>query len=212
MSNLDIGFVIYNGESKMKDYVRLLMTAIFVLVQGIFPVAHAADTAVASLSISGNTPVIFNVSARGYPGDLDLMGNTSVASDRMIGTFHFKYNVGVASMTLKSTQVAGVPSTGTAANTAYTFNTAFSLKFSACTSIAAAYEAAWAPTVGTPAIDLGAGIDIKDAAATSAAALVTLGHGIEEDCDLTATWGAANAAIPLAGKYYLDLTLTMISI
>ena len=196
----------------MKFFSKLILTLAVVGLQIVSPLAMAADTSVAALNISGNTPVIFNVSARGYPGDLDLGGNGVVASDRLLGSFHFKYNVGIASMTLKSAEVDGIPSSATATGNGYKFGTAFNLKFGACTSIDATYKASWAPVVGTPAVDLGAGIDIKDAATTSQAALNTLGAGREEDCDLTATWGGATSAIPLAGKYTLSLTLTMVSI
>lgn len=196
----------------MKLFGKLLLTTLIVLLQVGSPVAMAADTSVATLNVSGNTPVIFNVSARGYPGDLDLGGNGVVASDRLIGSFHFKYNVGIATMTLKSAQVDGIPSKTLLTGSGYGFGTAFKLKIGTCASVDATYKAAWAPVVGTPAVDLGAGIDIKDAATTSQAALDTLGHGVEEDCDLTATWGGAAAAIPLAGKYTLSLTLTMVSI
>ncbi len=191
----------------MKKYQQLVMAALMFAIQLLLPgQLFAADTSIANLNMSGNVPAIFSVTARGYPGDLDLSGNVAV-NDRLLGIVHLKYNVGIASLTIQSTQASGVPSSGA---TGYSFGTAFSLKFSACTSINATYEAAFDPKpVASGGLGLGAGIDIKDAATTSGAGFTA---GIEEDCQLTASWGGNASSLPLAGKYDLAITITMVSL
>ena len=190
----------------MKSLTKYLAAVVLAALQVFSPMAFAADTSVAVLNISGNVPTIFSVTARGYPGDLDLSGSV-IVTDRLVGIFHFKYNVDLASLTLKSAQADGVPSSGTAAGTGYSFGTSFSMKFGTCATIAATYKAAFIPLVGTPAVDIGAGVDIKDATTTS-----SLTAGREEDCNLTASWHGNASSLPLAGKYTLALTLTMVSI
>lgn len=162
-----------------------------------------ADTSIGTLNLSGNVPTIFSVTAYGYPGDLDLNGNTSVASDRLVGFFHFRYNADIASLTLQAAQATGLPST--AGGVAYNFGTSFMLKFGTCNTIHATYKVAFSPGAGATSL-AGAGKDIKSAATSGLTA------GVEETCELMATWGGTAHKIPLAGKYTLDLTLTMVSI
>lgn len=166
-------------------------------------VSMAADTSIATLNISGNVPAVFSLTARGYPGDLDLSGNGIVASDRLVGIFHFKYNVDIASLTLQTAEASGLPTN--AAGTPYSFGTAFMLKFGTCATIHATYTSPFSPGVGATSLG-GAGKDIKSAAASS----LTVGR--EEDCELTATWGGSAATLPLAGKYSLTINMTMVSI
>jgi hypothetical protein len=192
----------------MKHYIHILMATLMFAAQLFAPsAAMAADTSIATLNVSGNVPTIFSVTARGYPGDLDLSGNVSVAN-RLLGVFHFKYNVDIASLTLQSAQAEGVPSSAVGAGTNYAFGANFTLMFGACTTIEATYKAAFDPRpVLSGGLGLAAGIDIKDPATTAA-----LTAGREEDCNLSASWGGNASNIPLAGKYTLDLTLTMVSI
>ena len=113
----------------MKHLRQLITAALLIFVQLVSPLALAADTSIAVMNITGNVPAIFSVTARGYPGDLDLSGNVSV-TDRLLGMFHFKYNVDLASLTLQSAETDGVPSKTTAAGSAYSFAaTSFRLKF-----------------------------------------------------------------------------------
>ncbi|MEZ0391963.1 MAG: hypothetical protein ACAH59_07095 [Pseudobdellovibrionaceae bacterium] len=192
----------------MKFLVKLLSAALLFAAQLFMPMAAlAADTSIANLNISGNVPVIFSITARGYPGDLDLSGKVDVV-DRLVGIFHFKYNVDLASLTLKSAEVDGVPSSTTGAGTGYSFGAGgFQLKFGACTTILGTYKALFTPGVGAGKVDIGTGVDIKDGATT-----VGMTQGREEDCTLGATWKGTNTTLPLAGKYTLALTMTMVSI
>lgn len=187
----------------MKTFLKLLFAYILIVVQlAIGPVAYAADTSIAGLSLSGNVPTIFSVVARGIPGDLDLTPGV-IVNDRLLGIFHFKYNNDIASILLTSDSATGTPMNGA---TAYPAGTAFTYKFSAgCTPIVAAGEAAFSIALGTSA-------DFVDVAASQP---ILQGHGFEEDCDLTASWGGQTIVagqIPVAGKYAMTLTLTMVSI
>lgn len=161
------------------------------------------DVAIGTLNISGNVPVIFSMQVRGLPGDLDLTPGVTV-NNRLLGTFHFKYNVDVASIALTSSTASGVPENS--ANEAYPFGgVGFKFKFGACTTIAAAGQADFS------IVAAGTSDNLEAAAANQPS---TLGHGIEEDCDLMASWGGAAIVagqIPLADKYSQTLTLTMTS-
>lgn len=179
-----------------RDLKFLLVTGLITLSQILSPYAMAADTAEGTMNISGNVPVVFSLTTRGIPGDLDLTPNV-VVNDRLIGIVHFKYNVDIASLTMASDTVSGTPEN---AGTPYDFaGAAFQFKFDACTTIEATYEALFAIS-NVPT-------NIEDPATTSG-----LTNGVEEDCNLTASWGGTNASLPLAGKYSMTITFTMTSI
>jgi hypothetical protein len=187
----------------MKAFLQLMIAYIAIITQMMIgPVAFAADTSIAGLSLSGNVPMVFSVVARGIPGDLDLTPGV-IVNDRLLGIFHFKYNNDIATIVMTSDSATGTPMTGA---TAYPAAVAFTYKFSAgCTPIKAAGEAAWSIAAGTS-------IDFTEAAAAQP---LLQGHGFEEDCDLTASWGGQTLGIgqlPLAGRYSMTLTLTMVSI
>lgn len=163
-----------------------------------------ADVAIGTINISGNVPVVFSLTVRGLPGDLDLTPGVTV-TDRLLGIVHFKYNIDIASLALTSNTASGVPENS--ANVAYPFGGAgFKYKFGACTSVAAAGKADFS------IVAAGTSDNLQAAAASQPS---TLGYGLEEDCELMASWeGAPIVAgqIPLADKYSETLTLTMTSI
>lgn len=144
--------------------------------------AGSGDTSIALLNMSGSVPEVFSVTARGLPGDLDLTPNVVVV-DRLIGILHFKFNLNAASITV-SGAIGGV---------GYTFGSAMTLN-AACTSITMAAVAATASA------------DYKTA---GAAALV--GTGIEEDCQVLASWGGTVQPLPLAGVVTVTITVTMVA-
>lgn len=186
----------------MSRNFKSLIAIFAIMSQMLTPAAMAADTSIASLHMSGNVPTIFSVTVRGLPGDLDLTPGV-IVNDRLLGIFHFKYNVNIATIALTSTSATGTPMNGA---TAYPAGTAFTYKFSAgCSAVNDTGEA-----------------DFSIAASTSPALVpiaaeqpATLGYGVVEDCELTASWGGQTVLagqIPLAGKYTQTLTLTMVSI
>lgn len=156
--------------------------------------AGSGDTAIASINLSGSVPEVFSVTARGIPGDLDLTPNVVVV-DRLIGILHFKFNESAASITVASSTASGGPEGASA----YTFSTAFTVESLACTSIDLG-----ASPGATLAI---AGADFKTLAANP-----LVGNGIEEDCQLVASWGGTVAALPLAGVYSMSVTVTMVAL
>lgn len=172
------------------------MTAVVaVIFQMMGPFAFAADTAQGTMQISGNVPVVFSLTTRGIPGDLDLTPGV-IVNDRLLGIFHLKYNVDMASLNIKSSTALGQPMNGA---TNYAFGTAMTYKVpAACTSVDATYNAAFSLT--------NVNLDIKSATASG------LTTGLEEDCSLTASWGGDTSALPLAGKYSMTITFTMVSI
>lgn len=180
----------------MKTLNSILASIVLVLAQMIPFTANAADTAIATLNISGNVPTVFSVTARGIPGDLDLTPSVSV-SNRLLGLLHMKYNVDMASLTIKSSTANGVPANG---GTDYGFGAGgFKVAVTAgCASVDATYNTAFTLTA--------AGTDIKSAAAAALTA------GVEEDCSLTASWDGTTSTLPLAGKYSMVITVTMVSI
>lgn len=181
----------------MKTLRNLSVIAFTILVQIFAPCAIAADTAIATLNISGDVPTIFSVEARGMPGDLDLAPSVSVSS-RLLGILHFKFNVNAASIKIASSTASGVPENGSAV--AYSFGAAgFKVAIAAgCTSVDATYN--------TPFLLVAAGTDVKSALSAALTA------GIQEDCSVTASWAGTTATLPLAGKYSMVITVTMVSI
>ncbi len=180
----------------MKRSVKVFLAMVAAIMQLVGPYAYAADSAQGTMNISGNVPVVFSLTTRGYPGDLDLSPNVSVV-DRLIGIIHVKYNVDLATLNMASNTTSGSPEN--ASNVAYDFDVAWGFKFLACTTVDATYEANF--TISNVATD------IKDSATTT-----SLTNGVEEDCKLTAKWGGTTSSLPLAGVYSMTITFTMTSI
>ena len=182
----------------MKNYyTKIAISSLLLMSQLMSSQVLAADTATASLNISGNVPTVFSVTTRGIPGDLDLTPGVSVA-DRLLGIIHLKYNVNVASLKIASTTASGKPEDGGAV--AYGFGAGgFKVKVTAgCSSVAVGFNALFALVA--------AGTDVKSAASAA------LANGVEEDCSLTASWDGSAAALPLAGKYSMGVVVTFVSI
>lgn len=157
---------------------------------------RAADTSIAIFRISGSVPTFFSVTARGMPGDLDLTPNVQVR-DRLIGLMHFKYNANIATLTIASNTTSGFPEDS--GGGAYSFGAgSFKVAVGAgCQSVDTTYNTPFALT--------NAGTDIKSVFSTA------LTQGLEEDCELRASWDGTTAAFPLAGIYSLSITVTMVS-
>jgi hypothetical protein len=173
---------------------RVTLTLIATIATLLQPTAFAADTAIATFNISGTVPTYFSVTTRGMPGDLDLSPRV-VVSNRRIGLMHFKYNTNIASLTISSGTASGGPE---GPSGAYDFQGGFRVSVGAgCLTVDPAYNA---PFILTPG-----GTDVKSALSAA------LTSGIEEDCDLYASWTGTNQTLPLAGVYSLNITVTMVS-
>lgn len=177
---------------------RLKIFTLVLLMVFCQPTTTAADTAIAIFDISGTVPAIFSLTTRGLPGDLDLSPNVTV-TNRRIGLIHLKYNINVASLIISSSTASGGPESTSGA--AYSFQGAgFQVSVSAgCASAS--------PTYATPFTLTNAGTDIKS---PLAAALVN--SGIDEDCEVLASWQGTASKLPLAGVYKLGITVTMTSL
>lgn len=155
--------------------------------------AGTGDTSIALLNLSGSIGEVFSVTARGLPGDLDLTPNVVVVN-RLIGILHFKFNEDVASITIGGV-VGGV---------GYTFASGINISTPACTAL---------DNGVAPGMDYaGGGVPIAPAADySSAAAQGLVATGIEEDCQLVASWTGTASALPLAGIVTVDITVTMVA-
>lgn len=174
-----------------KPKYLILATALIALLR---PIVFAADTAIATFNISGTVPTYFSVTTRGTPGDLDLSPNV-IVNNRRIGLMHFKYNTNVASLTVASSTASGGPE---GPSGAYNFQGGFKVSVKAgCASADPAYNAAFVLTAG--------GTDIKSAGSAA------LTQGVEEDCEVLASWKGTNVSLPLAGVYTLNINVTMVS-
>jgi hypothetical protein len=162
------------------------------------PTTTIADTSIAVFDLSGTVPTYFSVTTRGVPGDLDLTPNVTV-TNRRIGLLHFKYNIDVATLVISSDTASGGPEATSGAT--YNFQGGgFQVSIdAACTSVAPAYN--------TPFTLTNAGVDVRSALA---GALVNT--GIEEDCEVLASWQGTTQRLPLAGVYKLGVTVTMTSL
>jgi hypothetical protein len=179
------------------DKIKIALSiAILFLGQSTF--AGSGDTSIATINLSGSVPEVFSVTARGLPGDLDLTPNV-IVNDRLIGILSFKFNESAASITIASSTASGGPENGAVA---YTFGTAFTVGVvGACTSLDTV-------ALASPGVALTiAGADYKSAAANP-----LVGNGIQEDCQLAASWGGTAASLPLAGVFSMSVTVTMVAL
>jgi hypothetical protein len=182
---------------KTQTIVRKLLVVASMFI-GNYAFAGPGDTAIASINLSGSVPEVFSVTARGLPGDLDLTPGV-IVNDRLIGILHFKFNENAASITIASSTASGGPEN---AFGAYSFGTAFTVGVvGACTALDTA-------ALASPGVALTiAGADYKSVAANP-----LVGNGIEEDCQLAASWGGTAATLPLAGVFSMSVTVTMVAL
>lgn len=180
-------------RAKLRHIFRFVAAVIMMFPAGSF----GADTSIAVIELSGTVPTVFSVTTRGLPGDLDLTPKV-VVDKRRIGLLHFKYNVNVATMVISSDTLSGGPESTSGA--AYVFAGAgFQVSFDAtCTSVAPAYNSPFTLT--------NTGTDVKSALASA-----LINSGIEEDCEVLASWQGTTSSLPLAGVYKLGVTITMTS-
>lgn len=183
--------------------LRLLIAAI-VLTASTPVFATTGDTAIAHLNVSGTVPAVFSVQARGIPGDLDLTPG-AIVIDRVIGLLHFKYNQDAASIKIESSTADGGPAA--TSGQAYVFGAAFKVgAIGTCVSLAAPFKAS-----GGVALTNGGGVDYGSATSKD---LTTTGppiSGIEEDCQIAASWTGTTSTLPLAGVYAMTVTVTMVA-
>ncbi|OFZ21823.1 MAG: hypothetical protein A2X94_08505 [Bdellovibrionales bacterium GWB1_55_8] len=158
--------------------------------------AFAADISTATLQLSGNVPTVFSVTARGYPGEIDLAPGTTVVN-RLMGILHFRYNVEIASLTFLSSTASGTIEN--AAGTAFAWATGGGLKSAApaCTVLDG----------GLGKLD-GAVLDMNPAVSVLAAAAPDM---LEADCPLTSSW-TTSAGLQASGLYSMTVTAVMTSI
>ncbi len=189
----------------MKVMLKIKLAALLVASSfGSQALAATGDTAIGSLNISGNVPAVFSVTTRGIPGDLDLTPG-SIVIQRLIGILHFKFNEDAASITIASSTASGGPEDG--GGNAYSFGTAFSVSVpGTCNSLDLTALGLPAGVVLTPA-----GTDYKSSVAADLTTNVPVG-GIEEDCQLGASWTGTSTSLPLAGVYSMSITVTMVAL
>jgi hypothetical protein len=157
-----------------------------------------ADTSIATITLAGVVPSYFSVTLRGQPGELDLTPGITV-SNRVVGLLHFKYNQNVQSLTISSSTASGKPENS--GGTPYNFGGGGGFKVGimpGCVTVD--------PTYNTPFVLTQAGTDVKSVASTT---LTT--QGVEEDCQVTATYTGTNTSLPMAGLFTLNILVTMIS-
>jgi hypothetical protein len=187
---------------RTNQYLGLAMSALLVF-SSTTVFATAGDTAIANLNVSGTVPAVFSVQARGIPGDLDLTPG-AIVKDRVIGLWHFKYNEDAASIKVSSSTASGGPEE-VSAGQAYTFGASFKVgAIGTCVSLAAPFKASGGDLL------VPAGVDYSSALAKDLTTNVPVG-GVEEDCQIAASWTGTATTLPLAGVYAMTVTVTMVA-
>jgi len=187
--------------NSIKKFSKALIITLMIGANVIGPVVSTAMAAeeitYGVVNLTGQVPSIFRLDVRGVPGDIDLAGgdgtNGTVVLNRVLGIFHIKLNIDMASFTLSTTNASGTFETGAAA--AYPFSAAMTLNVgNGCTLL----NPATLVTAGAAAGQLAVGsADLKVAGAQPSVAL----QGKEEDCQLRGSWTNVTNILPLAGIY-----------
>ena len=184
------------------NFLKTVMVALSINALMFGPLAYAVpttDTVQADFFVSGTVPTVFSLSARALPGDLDLTPNAYVFG-RGLGLLHFKFNTDVDKIYIQTNSATGAPKNATSGAPIVANSFKLLIKGS-CTSA----------TLAATLIDNSSpGTDIASAAAKDLVG-TNSGVGIEEDCELAADWQTTAAYMPLAGKYTLQITVTMIA-
>jgi hypothetical protein len=160
--------------------------------------ASFANTSIAVITVAGVVPSIFSVTSVAQEADLDLSPGV-VVSSRSIGLLHFRYNENLSSLTIASSTSSGAPE-DTGGNP-YQFGGSGDFKVAfqpTCATVANTYYTPFAlTTVGT---------DVKSVAST------TLTTGVEEYCQLYASYQGMTTTMPIGGRFEMKIVLTMVSL
>lgn len=173
---------------------RAFLTVLFLL-----PSRGHTDTSIAVIDIAGIVPAIFSVTLTSQPNQVDLSPGVFV-SNLNIGDLHFRYNENVQALTVSSSTSSGLPENSSGA--AYQFGGSGTFKVSfqnTCSTVDSTYYVPFSLTSG--------GTDVKSAASGS---LTTT--GVDEHCQIYATYQGTTTTMPLAGTFDMKILLTMVSI
>ncbi len=156
-----------------------------------------ATTSVANITVVGYVPSVFSVRSIGQQVELDLSPGITV-SNRTIGLLSFKYNENVQSLTFASDTPSGLPEDS--GGNPYNFGGSGDFLISirpGCDTVDAAYYAAF-PLTST-------GVDVKSALSSS------LTTGIQEECEVLASYVGTSTTLPMAGRFEMNIVVTMTS-
>ncbi len=177
---------------------RLFGSTLVAATLAIAPAA-SADTSIANIVVSGYVPSFFSVVSTAQPADLDLSPGV-VINGRTIGTLAFLYNISIQSLTVASSTMSGAPEDVNGNPYQFGGTGDFQIAVSpGCDSVAPAYQ--------SPFIITNVPVDIKSAAA---AALVN--SGVQEQCQVSASYVGTNTTLPMAGRFEMRIVVTMVSI
>jgi hypothetical protein len=172
-----------------------VVLSVFLLVT---PVSYA-DTSIAVITVAGVVPSIFSVTSEAQQAELDLSPGVFV-SNKSIGLLHFRYNESLSSLTIASSTSSGFPED--ISGNPYQFGGSGDFKVSfqpTCSTVANTYYVPFAlTTVGT---------DVKSAASSS---LTTT--GVEEYCQVYASYQGMTTTMPTGGRFEMKIVVTMVSI
>lgn len=162
------------------------------------PSTGSTTTSIAVININGIVPAIFSVTLDSQPSQVDLSPGVFV-SNLNIGDLHFRYNENVQNITISSSTSSGFPEDS--GGNPYQFGGVGGFKVAfqnTCSTVDSAYYVPFTLTsVGT---------DVKSAGSTS------LTSGVDEHCQIYATYQGTTASMPLAGSFGMNIVLTMVSI
>lgn len=157
-----------------------------------------ASTSIANITVVGYVPSFFSVTSIGQQSDIDLSPGVGV-SNRTIGVLAFKYNENIQSLTISSDTASGAPEDVNGVPYAFGGTGDFQVAISnACATVDPTYNAPFALT--------NVGVDVRSALA---GALVNA--GIQEQCQVTATYTGTATTLPLAGRFEMRVVVTMVS-
>lgn len=173
---------------------KALLSALFLI-----PSVGYSDTSIAVIDIAGIVPAIFSVTLDSQPNQVDLSPGVFV-SNLNIGDLHFRYNENVQNLTISSSTSSGYPENSSGAPYQFGGSGGFKVSFqNTCSTIDSTFYNPFPLTsVGT---------DVKSAASGS---LTTT--GVDEHCQIYATYQGTTTSMPLAGRFDMKIVLTMVSI
>lgn len=184
--------------------VKLLKVISSVLILFLGVHAFAVMTSTASFTVTGVVPEVYSLSTQSLSHDLDLKPGLKV-TQQPIGKLRFRYNESVEGITIASSTESGNPES----------ESGKTIKFSRPFSIGV--------LGGCRSLDMkelkegvtldSSGEDYKSLAANN---LQSIGSGIEEDCQLVASWSAISETHSKnrsrSGVYSMNIIVTMVSL
>lgn len=198
---------------EIKMYLKLLCV-LFLFILFLYSHALKASTGTISRSsfvVTGVVPSVVSLSTQAFSQNLDLKPGMKIMK-HPIGNLHFRYNEEIAGITLASSTNSGSPenkenNSGLHSNS---YSSAFTRPFKI--SITGACRSLDTHELSPGITLIPEGDDYKSLRSNELSSSFFHSEGIDEDCQLAASWNTKKQSSLVHGVYSMDIIITMVAL